>query len=364
MATAKLFNLARMATATTGTGTITLGAAVSGFLSFSAAGVQDGNTVTYAIQDGSNSEIGRGVYTSAGTTLTRSVLKSTNSNNAISLSGSAQVFITAAAEDFGGAGGPLRELLKAARTYYVRTDGSNSNDGLSNTSGGAFQTIQRAYDVIASTLDLGGQAVTIQVGNGTYTAGLSVNQPWTGGGSVTVQGDTTTPSNVLVSVTGADCFITGCPLPGTLNIKGFEGRTTTAGCVINHAGGGVLYFGNMKFGATVNAHVQCASGCYVNCSGAYTISGNADRHWNALHGGFIQINGITVTMSGTPAFASAFVAASNTAKVESVGMTFSGSATGPRYSATTNSVINTGGAGAIYFPGNSAGSTGSGGQYV
>lgn len=96
---AKLYNLARMTTATTGTGTITLGSAVAGFLSFAGAGIADGDIVTYAIKDGSNSEIGRGTYTASGTTLTRSVLKSTNSNTAISLSGSAQVMISASAED-------------------------------------------------------------------------------------------------------------------------------------------------------------------------------------------------------------------------------------------------------------------------
>jgi len=93
------YNLARMTTSTTGTGTITLGAAASGFLSFAGAGASDGDTVTYAIQDGANSEIGYGVYTASGTTLTRTVLKSTNANAAIALSGSAQVFITVAAED-------------------------------------------------------------------------------------------------------------------------------------------------------------------------------------------------------------------------------------------------------------------------
>lgn len=96
---AKLYNLARMTTATIGTGTITLGSAVSGFLSFSTSGVQNGDTVTYAISEGANSEIGRGVYTASGTTLTRTVLKSTNSNTAISLNGNAQVFITVASED-------------------------------------------------------------------------------------------------------------------------------------------------------------------------------------------------------------------------------------------------------------------------
>ena len=96
---AKLYNLARMTTATTGTGTITLASAVTSFLTFAQAGVVDGETVTYAIEDGGNREIGRGVYTAAGTTLTRSVLRSTNSNAAIALSGGAHVFITAAAED-------------------------------------------------------------------------------------------------------------------------------------------------------------------------------------------------------------------------------------------------------------------------
>ena len=96
---AKLYNLARVETATSGTGTITLGSAVSGFLTFAGAGVSDGETVSYGIRDGAASEAGRGVYTAAGTTLTRVVSKSTNADAAIDLSGSAEVFITALAED-------------------------------------------------------------------------------------------------------------------------------------------------------------------------------------------------------------------------------------------------------------------------
>lgn len=97
---AKLYNLARMTTATTGTGTITLGSAVASYVTFANAGVQNSDTVTYAIVDGNNREVGRGVYTSSGTTLTRAtILESTNGNLAINLSGNAEVFITAAAED-------------------------------------------------------------------------------------------------------------------------------------------------------------------------------------------------------------------------------------------------------------------------
>jgi len=95
----KLANLARVTTATTGTGTITLGSAIAGFLTFAQAGITDQDVVSYAIADGANREVGRGVYTASGTTLTRNVLTSTNSNAAISLSGNAQVIITALAED-------------------------------------------------------------------------------------------------------------------------------------------------------------------------------------------------------------------------------------------------------------------------
>src|SRR5580765_6192206 len=96
---ALLYNLARMTTTTTGTGTITLGVAVSGFLTFAQAGVQNGDVIAYSIRDGSNSEDGTGTYTSSGTTLTRTVTKSTNSDSAINLSGSAQVIISPRKED-------------------------------------------------------------------------------------------------------------------------------------------------------------------------------------------------------------------------------------------------------------------------
>jgi hypothetical protein len=97
---AKLYDLARVFTSTGGTGTITLGAAVPGFLTFANAGAANGDVISYAISDGANSEIGTGTYTAAGTTLTRTVTRSTNSNNPINLSGiNVQVFITLRAED-------------------------------------------------------------------------------------------------------------------------------------------------------------------------------------------------------------------------------------------------------------------------
>jgi hypothetical protein len=94
-----LVNRAKMTTATTGTGTLTLGTAESGYQSFAAAGVVDADVVRYVIEDGTDWEIGTGTYTASGTTLSRTVLESSNADAALNLSGDAIVFVSAAAED-------------------------------------------------------------------------------------------------------------------------------------------------------------------------------------------------------------------------------------------------------------------------
>ena len=94
-----LVNRAKVATATTGTGTITLGSAESGYQSFADAGVVDADVVRYVIEDGTDWEIGTGTYTASGTTLSRTVSESSNADAALNLTGSAVVYVSATSAD-------------------------------------------------------------------------------------------------------------------------------------------------------------------------------------------------------------------------------------------------------------------------
>ena len=81
-------------TTTTGTGTVTLAGAATGFQTFAAVG--DGNSTYYTIAGGAEWEVGIGTYTASGTTLSRTtVISSSNSGSLVSFSaGSKNVFVT------------------------------------------------------------------------------------------------------------------------------------------------------------------------------------------------------------------------------------------------------------------------------
>jgi hypothetical protein len=257
-----------------------------------------------------------------------------------------------------------RELLSAARTYYVRTDGNDTNSGLINTAGGAFLTINKAINVINATLDTGGYDVTIQVADGTYTTPI-VAKDIIGGGAVIIQGNTGNISAVVISTTSANAFSHSAF--GLYKIQYLKTTTITSGaCLYAGTPNSILYFQQIDFGTSAQHHITSYSGAYVAAIGAYSITGNcANNHVFTGYGGTCIIAGITVTLTGTLSCA-VYASATASGIIRYSGVTFAGSytMTGSRYTVDLNSVINTLGGGASYLPGNSAGTTATGGQYA
>lgn len=261
-----------------------------------------------------------------------------------------------------------REVLTAARTYYVRTDGSDSNNGLANTATGAFLTIQKAIDVVANGLDLGGFNVTIQVAAGTYTGTVRVTAPWVGVGTVTLTGDTTTPTNVVISTTTGGNVVSVSF--GALTIGGFSITTTSPGSnALNAVNFGTITVnGSMNYGAVTASHLLAdRQGSITHSSIAYTISGNATvAHARVQQSGAIILNASTATLTASITVGNAFIVAITTGSVRASGWSAvlgAFTVTGTRYNATLNGVIDTNGGGAGFFPGTVAGTTATGGQY-
>ncbi|MBR0882486.1 hypothetical protein ABIF65_004122 [Bradyrhizobium japonicum] len=263
---------------------------------------------------------------------------------------------------------PVRDMLTAARTYYVRPDGSNANNGLADNAGGAFLTIQKAIDVVAS-LDLSIYQVTVIVrpGGGGNLHGGNLLKNYVGALAPIIVGDETTPGNVVVDGNGSSAFISDNVRPW--HIRGMRIRATSAGSGFDASSGGIIYFQKIDF-QTFNqgyAHMRASGAAIIAATGNYTISGDAGFHLLAVNNGYMAnyLAG-TVPLTGTLNFSQGFAYAKQGGVLYTSGMTFNpagATVTGPRYAATSNGVIATGGGGANYFPGSIAGSISNGGIY-
>lgn len=250
--------------------------------------------------------------------------------------------------------------LTAPVTYYVRTDGSDANTGLTNTAGGAFLTVQHAVDVVAA-LNIGIYDVTIQIADGTYVTNQVILKNPVGSGMVYISGNAGNPANVVIdggfnkSSPGIAFQIQHLKL-----IKSSSSTNTAISC----SGGGKILFGNVNFGSGYTYHIGPSLNGFIIAVSNYAISGAASwSHYNIGSGGLFYAESIAITITNSPAF-TVFVSLQDLSVATIKTTTYSGSITGIRYYVSANSVLQTTSANVNYFPGTTPGWTESGGQYL
>ena len=204
-------------TATTGTGTITLAGAVEDFETFT-AGIGDGNTTYYCIFHESDSynewEVGQGTFTASGTTLTRTAITSSNSDNLVDFStGTKSVFCTLPASKglmkgsagtvvFGDNTGALS--LAGALTMNAFNIVVDSTQGIVDDSDNEFlmftKTASAANYINITNKDTGNAPIIAAVGD----ANLDLNLNSAGTGSVVTSNNLTVGSKFIMPTVTAN----------------------------------------------------------------------------------------------------------------------------------------------------------------
>ena len=260
-----------------------------------------------------------------------------------------------------------RELISADRTYYVNPTGSNSNDGL--TTATPFQTVQYALNYAATNIDPGIFLLTVQMTDGTYAENIIVPRCLTSGtASLVLNGNQTNPSLTVISASNTSNAVSVIHYNGSAILSNFKIDGGFNSIYVNN--GSVVSINNLIFGkcAPTAWHMNIFNGSEITVDGPYAVSGStfttAGHVISYVNSRFIcGIKRVSITGSWT--VTSQFAWADTLGSMYAIGNTYVSTSiiTGARYSATANGTIVTLG-GANYFPGNSAGGTATGGQYV
>lgn len=270
--------------------------------------------------------------------------------------GMAQDFIIDAFGNARLAGLGLAEVPRLAPAggvlLWVRTDGSDGNDGFSNTPGRAFRTLAAALSYGTSKFALQGASLTIAFGvGGTYDA---PGRAPTAAGSISIVGDQSgTPTNQdAYAVQGVGSAGGGGGLMyaigGVFSLRGLRlSNTGTINHTLNASSGAFVNAEYVTLEALAGGgffHAQTASGATIYVGPGCKASGSMAGLGAAVNGGttrfaksFLVANGPTWSLAG-------LYAAQGYVSVEP-GATISGPANGPQYVGVDYGVIGTFGQG-------------------
>ena len=193
-------------TTTTGTGTVTLLGAVSGYQSFSVIGNANTTYYTIAGQITSEWEVGLGTYTSSGTTLARTtVLDSSNGGSLVNFSaGTKSVFVTYPASQ--------AVLLTGTQTLTNKTltspvvGGTPTGVGVLTSGTAVASTSGTSIDF--TSIPSWVKRITFML-QGVSTNGVSTVLLQLGSGSITTSGYLGSSSALIDALQGAALYTTG-----------------------------------------------------------------------------------------------------------------------------------------------------------
>lgn len=265
----------------------------------------------------------------------------------------------------GGAAINTTGTVTGSPQYSMRT-GNDANNGLAQTRAGAFLTPQKAVDTALANVDFGGYDVTVQLANGTYLSGVTMTSPQVGSGRLILSGNSTTPSNVFLNG-GTPCLqVTG--FGNRAYAQYFKGAQPSLGYPIlgATAGGYLKVLGTVELGPCAPYHQIVADQGKIDLdSASLTVlpGSTAGSCLLSFNCGMIFIQSATLNILNVPSYSTNFQG-NNSAVLFAFANSFNGGMAGQRYATTLNGVINTNGGGVNYWPGTSAGSTATGGQYA
>lgn len=292
-------------TTTTGTGTVTLLGAATGFQSFSAVG--NGNTTYYCIagQGTAEWEVGIGTYTSAGTTLSRTtVLASSNAGSLVTFSaGTKDVFVTY----------PSSRSVYADGTTLQATNSSIlpvASGGTGNTT--AQAEMNRVAGAVTSGQYLRGNGTNVVMSAIQAADVPTLNQNTTGTATnatnVAITNDTSTATSQYITFVAASSGNTGVKTHSTgLTFVPSTGAFTASGNVTAYSDERLKQDWSVLAPDFVERLAAVKSGTYTRIDNEERQAGSSAQDWQKLLPEVVQANdeGILSLAYGNAALVSA-----------------------------------------------------------
>lgn len=284
--------------------------------------------------------------------------------------------------DFGGADNPvvketLKQLASAIRVprwleghrdFHVSAARGNdatavAGEGRADT---PFKTIQAALNYVAENYNLSTYNATVRVEAGEYVQGLVFPKYSATTGRLLIAGagkDNTILRGRNWNPFGAMVQLFDLTLSGTDERPEFGHAYTFL-----HVGSGAIECHRIRFDATTPRDFPvipvAAFGGEAFLYDDIEAEGTVYTFLSVSNGGVVHIVG-NVQLSGTASGETVAAGGAGLVAVYNLPTTaITGSATGRRYVAATNGIINTNGRGPEFFPGSEPGVVSSGGQYV